>query len=115
MSPTLDETATNSDPQITKNFTRATAILAVYRAVDLDGLPAPRSIRFENDGLRLVMDENAVAEVDDWAFHLRVDPTQQRLQMFGWVRHIAQTGPGRLWHGYPLQVSCAAKTTRAGA
>jgi hypothetical protein len=117
MSPTLDERATTSDPRITTHITRSAFLLALHRAIELDGLPAPRNIRFEDDGIRLVMDEDAVADVEDWAHYLGVTVERQPLaeMISTWQRCVAGTAPDRPWHGFPLRVSCAAKPPRAGA
>jgi len=73
MSPNLDETATTRDARLIEHTRRSAFLLAVHRAIEFDGLPAPMEIQFQADGVVMLRFEpNGTADLDDWAAHLGV-------------------------------------------
>lgn len=71
MSPTLDETATTDDPQVRRDHRAALLFRALYRAIEFDGLPAPRIV-LPGIGLPVKLQMSTAADVDDWAVCLDV-------------------------------------------
>jgi hypothetical protein len=69
MHTTVDESTGVRDARFTEHTRRSAFLAAVHRAIEIDGLPAPRSIDFRLSGtsVALDMDNNAAADVDDWA------------------------------------------------
>lgn len=114
MSPNLDDNATTRESRLTEHAARLTFLTAVRNTIDLGGLPAPATIGFNPDRrqVRLVMDENGTADVDDWAAQLGITATRRPLEVFGWHRYFADQPDDATWHGYQVSVSCVIK--RAG-
>lgn len=112
MSPNLDEGATVRDSRLAEHAARLTFLTAVRNTIDLDGLPAPATIGFNPNGrqVRLVMDNNATADVDDWAAQLGTTATRHPLEVFGWHRYTADQPDDATWHGYQVTVSCVIKS-----
>jgi hypothetical protein len=73
MHTTVDESTGVRDERVTEHTKRSAFILAVHQAIEVDGMPAPKSINFTGhgwDSVTLHMDYDATGDVDTWAGHL---------------------------------------------
>jgi hypothetical protein len=76
MHTTVDESTGVRDERVTEHVRRSAFILAVHQAIEIDGLPAPKSINFTGygwDSVTLHMDYDATCDVDAWAQHLNAE------------------------------------------
>lgn len=104
MSPNLDEAATTRDMWFVEHLNRSRFLAAVARAAEFEGLPAPKMIGFEPGIVRMVMDQGATDDVDDWAALLGVTATDRPLMGPDHIRSTGDDMPE--WHGYRVYVWC---------
>lgn len=112
MTITVPATATTGDPRLAAHAARSVFHLALHRAIELAGMPAPAIVRFEGDVARFVMDENHPSDVDDWAAFLGVPTDQQQMYILGYTRHTADSLLP--WHGLRVTITCIVKATDVG-
>lgn len=92
------------NPSLTEHIKRSEFLVAVARAIEFDGLPAPKMIGFEGNVARLVMEANTATDVEDWARHLGVEAASKPLLGVDAIRTTGDDMPE--WHGYRLFVWC---------
>lgn len=108
MHTTVDESTGVRDARFTEHTKRSAFILAVHRAIEIDGMPAPRSIDFTGhgwDSVALYMDQNAPGDVDTWAQHLGVGTAWRGLYESG-GRPMREYDTGYIaWNGFRTEVT----------
>lgn len=108
MHTTVDESTSIRDARYTEHTRRSAFILAVHQAIEVDGMPAPKSINFTGhgwDSVTLHMDYNAVGDVDDWAAHLGADTKWRGGYESGERPMRGYETEYTVWNGFRVEVS----------
>lgn len=110
MHTTVDESTGVRDARFTEHTRRSAFILAVHRAVEIDGVPMPRSIDFaaaNTTHVFLWMDNEATGDVDDWAALLDTNVEWGRgFESAGRaLRNYGMSSNGA-WHGFTISMHC---------
>jgi hypothetical protein len=107
MSPTLDEQATISDPQVTADYHAARLFAVLSRAIEHDGMPRPLMVMLSGGTEPYALTHLSADHVDDWARLLGVkaalDPTISRTANRAWQRYTAEG----ILDGVRLQARCS--------
>ncbi|MER7002250.1 hypothetical protein ABT297_04265 [Dactylosporangium sp. NPDC000555] len=77
MSPTLDEQATTTDPQVTADHHAVLLFQTIARAIDIDGVRRPWGVTLPygtTNHARLQYGSGCTADVDDWGLLLGATP-----------------------------------------